>query len=251
MNSTKTEEVLSVFFGKQLNGTMVRPGIVPSVKLQKEKRILNFSATCDPEPYSNAGKNALSMIKKKYDKRDFTGLTPELLNIVYDLDDIVFGGDSRKISETQNDIQFYARSEQSPNRDSRVYLSEERDALGMRKLILDWQLSEIDKRTLEVMIQQLGIEFGRLDLGRVYRFDWAEDGKLFDSMWGGGHHMGTTRMSDNDKTGVVDKNCRVYNSDNLFIAGSSVYPTVGCVNPTLTIVALAIRLTDNLKQHLN
>jgi choline dehydrogenase-like flavoprotein len=61
------------------------------------------------------------------------------------------------------------------------------------------------------------------------------------------HHMGTTRMHDDPRRGVVDRNCRVHAIENLFVAGSSVFPTGGRVNPTLTIVALAIRLAEHLK----
>lgn len=68
------------------------------------------------------------------------------------------------------------------------------------------------------------------------------------SLRGGYHHMGTTRMSDDPRAGVVDKNCRVHGTENLFIAGSSVFPTGGSANPTLTITQLALRLADHLKQ---
>ena len=69
-------------------------------------------------------------------------------------------------------------------------------------------------------------------------------------MEAGKHHCGTTRMSSDPKTGVIDANCRVFGIDNLYIAGSSVFPTIGYANPTLTIVALALRLSDHLKQKL-
>ena len=62
--------------------------------------------------------------------------------------------------------------------------------------------------------------------------------------------MGTTRMSNNEVNGVVDANCKVYGLANLFIAGSSVFPSVGYANPTLTIVALSLRLADRLKEKL-
>jgi choline dehydrogenase-like flavoprotein len=67
-------------------------------------------------------------------------------------------------------------------------------------------------------------------------------------MIGGHHHMGTTRMSDDPRTGVVDRDCRVHGMANLFIAGSSVFPTGGSANPTLTIVALALRMADHLRE---
>ena len=63
------------------------------------------------------------------------------------------------------------------------------------------------------------------------------------------HHMGTTRMSDSPTTGVVDRDCKVHGIGNLYIASSSVYPTSSWVNPTLTIVALTLRLADHIKQN--
>ena len=67
-------------------------------------------------------------------------------------------------------------------------------------------------------------------------------------MSSGMHHMGTTRMHDDPRQGVVDANCRVHDLANLYVAGSSVFPTGGVANPTLTMVALAIRLADHLNQ---
>ena len=64
---------------------------------------------------------------------------------------------------------------------------------------------------------------------------------------GGSHHMGTTRMNDDPLRGVVDRNCKVHSVDNLYVAGSSVFPTSGVSNPTLSIVALTLRLADHLK----
>ena len=61
------------------------------------------------------------------------------------------------------------------------------------------------------------------------------------------HNMGTTRMNENPRLGVVDPNCKVHGISNLFMAGGSVFPTGGFANPTLTLIALAIRLADHLK----
>jgi choline dehydrogenase-like flavoprotein len=60
------------------------------------------------------------------------------------------------------------------------------------------------------------------------------------------HHMGTTRMHDSAQLGVVDRNCKVHGINNLFVAGSSVFPTYGANFPTITIAALALRLADHL-----
>jgi len=82
---------------------------------------------------------------------------------------------------------------------------------------------------------------------RVNELLLQDDLRWSDNLSWFGHHMGTTRMSADAKTGVVDPNCRVHGMENLFVASSSVFPTSGYANPTLTILALALRLGDHLK----
>lgn len=138
-------------------------------------------------------------------------------------------------------------TEQVPNPDSRVTLSDERDALGQPRIDIDWQLTELDKRTLRRGNELLGAELGRLGLGRL-RMEIPEPPDEWPrSVLGACHQMGTTRMHDDPRRGVVDRNGRVHGLSNLFIAGSSVFPTGGYANPTLTIVALAVRLADHLR----
>jgi choline dehydrogenase-like flavoprotein len=98
----------------------------------------------------------------------------------------------------------------------------------------------------------LGEELGRIGVGRV-RVELADDEELLSkSFKGSWHHMGTTRMSIDPKKGVVDKDCQVqWGFRNLFIASSSTFPTSGYANPTLTIVALSLRLADHLKELLH
>jgi len=135
--------------------------------------------------------------------------------------------------------------EQAPNPQSRVYLSQERDQLEMNRLVLDWKVTDDETRSL-VRLQE--VVDSRLQETQIGCLDTMAQ-KLTDlSYTDASHHIGTTRMSDNPRTGVVDRNCQVHGVRNLFVAGSSVFPTSGYVNPTLTIVALAIRLTDHLKK---
>ena len=147
---------------------------------------------------------------------------------------------------------LFAQSEQSPNPDSRVRLVPERDELGLQRVSLDWQLTELDKRTVQVVTDRIASEFARLGIGRMRLADWLlrDDDRWRDGLQWGNHHMGTTRMSYDPKSGVVDPDCRVHSVENLYVAGSSVFPTGGFANPTLTIVALAIRLADHLKAKL-
>jgi len=139
------------------------------------------------------------------------------------------------------------RIEQAPNPDSRVKLISERDQLGVPRVALDWRLSDIDKYHMRRALEILGAEFGRAGLGRlkILREDgapgWPKD------LAGGWHLMGTTRMHDDPRQGVVDRNCRIHGMSNLYVAGSSVFPTGGSGTPTLTLVALALRLAKHMK----
>ena len=137
--------------------------------------------------------------------------------------------------------------EQAPNRDSSVTLGDERDALGLRRARLDWRLSELDTHTIVRATYLLARALGQTDLGRLRIDDWLRtDPASFEGAYGGNHHIGTTRMSDDPRSGVVDRDCRVHGISNLFVAGSSVFPTGGFANPTLTLTALAHRLADHL-----
>ncbi|MFL5634116.1 MAG: FAD-dependent oxidoreductase [Gemmatimonadaceae bacterium] len=141
------------------------------------------------------------------------------------------------------------RQEQAPNPDSRVTLSAEKDALGMPRAKLDWRVTELDKRSIRTFYQLLGREMGRSGTGRVQIKEWLlSDDKTWPSFISGGwHHMGTTRMHTDPKQGVVDANCKIHGLANLYIGGASVHPTAGAANPTLTLVALSLRLADHLK----
>ena len=142
-----------------------------------------------------------------------------------------------------------AACEQAPNPDSRVSLSQQRDALDLPEIRLDWRLGEQDWRSLVTHMHSLAQEMGALGMGRMVIQAREGDGWPAE-VSGGNHHMGTTRMSDDPKRGVVDRHARVHGIANLYVAGSSVFPTCGASNPTLTIVALTLRLADHLKQQM-
>jgi len=167
-----------------------------------------------------------------------------------------FGLASRWLRATSGRQGLYvvARAEQAPNPASRVLLSDKRDAFGLPQIALDWQFLDVDKRSLQALMGALDHELQRLSLGRAEASSWLEEA---DTPWevdplisshpvGGYHHIGTTRMAVSPKHGVVDADCRVHGLGNLYIAGSSVFPTSGWANPTLTILALTLRLGDHL-----
>jgi len=145
-------------------------------------------------------------------------------------------------------VRLYVVAEQSPNLESRVMLADSVDAVGMKRLRLQWKLAETERATVEKGAMLVAQELGRLGLAR-FTVDAVMDASRWPSgVWGASHHMGTTRMSDDPATGVVDRDCRVHELENLYVAGSSVFPTGGYANPTLTIVALALRLAEHLKE---
>jgi choline dehydrogenase-like flavoprotein len=146
-------------------------------------------------------------------------------------------------------IDVWCNSEQQPNPLSRVSLGSQRDELGMAEVVVDWQLVAEDKNKAVATNRLLGAEVGRTGFGRLRSAFGADDAWPADFQ-GNEHHMGTTRMHRDPALGVVDENCRVHSVANLYIAGSSVFPTGGASNPTLTIVALALRLAAHLKQQL-
>ena len=139
--------------------------------------------------------------------------------------------------------------ESVPNPDSRVTLSAKKDKLGQNKVCVDWRLSPLDKETIYRTQKIISGELERANIGRIEN-DCKNDfycdlENNFTWSW---HHMGTTRMHNDPKKGVVNANCKVHGISNFYIAGSSVFPTGGSDMPTMTIVALALRLADHLKR---
>ncbi len=136
--------------------------------------------------------------------------------------------------------------EQTPNLASRVSLGSDLDELGLRRVRLDWEFSDQDLRTIRTLAMKASQEMARVDLARVQLAPFIVDPKLKVEVGGHAHQMGTTRMASDPKFGVVNEDCKVYGIDNLYIAGSSVFPTGGGTNPTLTVILLALRLANHL-----
>jgi choline dehydrogenase-like flavoprotein len=147
---------------------------------------------------------------------------------------------------------LYFQTEHMPNADSRIILDENNvDALGIPRAKVHIEFNEMDKKTIKIAHKIFMDRYVKASVGG-YLFN--ESGldefiiKKINSFNSSAHHLGTTRMSNDPLSGVVDRNCLVHGLTNLYVAGSSVFPTGGHVNPTLTIVALAIRLAEHLNQ---
>jgi choline dehydrogenase-like flavoprotein len=139
-------------------------------------------------------------------------------------------------------------SEQRPDPDSRITLSETKDPFGVPRAKINWKIDGQARRSLRRLGQLMASEFSRVGLPAPTLESWIAQENLDDAVIiDMAHTMGTTRMSDDPSQGVVDRNCRVHGVAGLYVAGASVFPTSGHANPTLMILALAIRLADHLK----
>lgn len=146
-------------------------------------------------------------------------------------------------------FEIFYQIEQAPDPNNRVMLGAKRDRLGQNQVEIHWRLNEIDIQNA-IRVQEIWAEeFDKAGLGELQFARKREDWK-FEKL-AMHHHMGTTRMHDDPKQGVVDANCKVHGISNIFVAGSSVFPTAGYANPTLTIIALSLRLADHIKTLIN
>lgn len=146
-------------------------------------------------------------------------------------------------------VEIYSGIEQAPDRLNRIELLAERDALGMPKVRLHWTVGEVEERTYRRGLQLVLAELERLEPGLSAAGLDAEDPwpSGIEGTW---HHMGTTRMDDDPARGVVDPDCRAHGVDNLYVAGSSVFPVSASLAPTVTIVQLSLRLAEHLARSL-
>lgn len=254
-------------FGKRhlVAGSEVAALIAPSAKLQRDREVLNSSLTIVARRPAHA-RQALAM-------RIYQGLKHDVSptrggRALWMGTKAAATWAQRRLDPLRpwllhrlgwSELALLVRAEQAPNPDSRITIGRDADALGVPKVALDWRLSPMDKRSVRVLVDVLGGELRRLGIGDVGTADWLHDHAV---QWrtdplvsahpiGGYHHMGTTRMSAVPRQGVTDGFGRVHGVDNLFVVGSSTFPTSGWANPTLTIAALALRTADHVSFTLN
>jgi choline dehydrogenase-like flavoprotein len=238
--------------------SLIVGGLTLSPEVRRRERLVTVEIGLDPvydQSHTSAreskGVRSLGLILKAL----WNGMIPDEFgkhvgNVLADIGNVAVAayGQLRFRGDYPPDhIRLTAVIDPAPNRDSRVTLARELDQLGKNRVQLDWRLSPIDKRSVRRTLEIIGVELGRAGIGRL-QIGLDDD----DTTWpadpaGASHHMGTTRMHDDHKRGVVDQNCQVHGIANLFVAGSSVFPTAGSGTPTLMIVALAIRLADHIK----
>lgn len=161
---------------------------------------------------------------------------------------------TRKITELdcEGDGAITSLIEQTPNLNSRITLGTEKDVFGHRRVVLNWLPSKADDVTIRTLGQEIAKDFARTKLARIQLRDFVLDDNIPIKDYGHHcHQMGTTRMSINPKDGVVDFNQRVHGLENFYIAGSSVFPTGGGCNPTMTVLMTSLRLAKHLVSLVN
>jgi choline dehydrogenase-like flavoprotein len=240
------------------NGLKYFPLIVLSPREQAEKYLLSVHGSAMFDDTKDSGIVALKQLFRMVRRRtkggpgELWGFLRDALTSPGDLCRLGYRFYIQKRSGTPRHGPIYigAQAEVAPNPNSRITLSKAEDRLGMRKVKLDWRMGELERRTLYEYIKVIASEFERLRLGS---FDMGQVRSLDDSVaWvrmahDSAHHMGTTRMHESPQQGVVDPDCKVHGVDNLYIGSSAVFPTSARSNPTLTILALCLRLADRLK----
>jgi choline dehydrogenase-like flavoprotein len=247
-------------------GSLIMAGFQLSEDLVRSKHLLNNGAQIFPRPLVHQKEATIALrsllSSDQLRKSSWKGVFKDLDVILRASDYITYAGfwailrqlpGMRRGSwsylpyEKSRFSQFevFYQLEQAPDPNNRVKLSFERDYLGQNKIELHWRLNSIDINNA-IKVQEIWAEeFRSAGLGE-FKFEREQKNWKFEKP-AMHHHMGATRMHNDPKQGVVDANCKVHGITNLFIAGSSIFPTSGYANPTLTIIALSLRLADHIK----
>ncbi|HTD98327.1 MAG TPA: GMC family oxidoreductase [Mucilaginibacter sp.] len=228
-------KLYAIDFGR----TKARAELAISETKQREYKILNGTASFTP---LEVAKNQPAFIDL---------WTADTAQRAKNFADFIKREEKGKNKNGHKAYQLFTRLEQAPNPSSRITLDTDTDALGMRRAMLHWELTPLEKRSIRAIYEIIGQQVGIASKGRVRLLEYLQDEN--DNSWpeftgGGWHHMGTTRMGTDPKQSVVNSNCKVHGISNLFMAGSSCYVTAAAPNPTLTLVALTLRLSDHLKK---
>jgi choline dehydrogenase-like flavoprotein len=256
---------LPLLLGMPLADGRAQVGIQFSEAVQRREQLLNHYLSLERHWSDQAAKAYQSFVhsmkivlRKGYAGNRFTlsgaklAQVPELIYLLAPrelMPHVLYSTARRlkqRLSKGVTELVVVNYCEQMPNPQSRVYFSTKRDRFDMPLLVLDWQLRPEETHSLMRLQALLDQSLRQHHLGCLDTTAEPFSPLLYTDA---SHHIGTTRMSTDPRKGVVDAQCKIHGVDNLFIAGSAVFPTAGYANPTLTIVALALRLAEWLKSH--
>lgn len=251
--------LLSAFRARRSGAAEVAPLMTMSPAAQRREGALNGGLTVNARPPVD-GKAVITKRGYEYIKHQIgptsrgRALWRAYRRVLRSARPVWTAGLAARCYRGSDEPTLILRAEQAPNPASRVTLATETDSTGMPRISLDWRMCRQDVESAAALVGALGREAARAGLGEVQPAQWLADG---GSEWvtdplvsahpiGGYHHIGTTRMADDPKHGVTDRWGRVHGLANLYVAGSSLFPTSGWANPTLTIIALALRTADHI-----
>jgi choline dehydrogenase-like flavoprotein len=235
------------------HGTCIAHQFALTPEVMKEEEILNarvwFNSVFPGE--GSAGAQALFRCKQALLKKEQAGwkLGEDLRTMVtHPLDTIGYG--YTRLFQPRwliKGVKFQLIVEPEPDPTSRVLLSpSQKDQLGMSRVQVDWRLGSKVQRTFDRTLAILAEDMRQSGVADVELDPPIEGGSWPEGIEGTWHHMGTTRMHDSPRNGVVDRDCKVHGMSNLYVAGSSVFPTAGANFPTITLAALAFRLSEHI-----
>ena len=252
---------LALYWGLIGDSKQLRAGLKLKDETQKQNKVLNSYILLEPifswsyNPGMKAVINIVQLIKGR--KIPFDIIKQHILEILKNkkvVFEFAFFELKKRIlnkKEVVKKVKIWNFLEQEPRSENKVSLSDEKDLLGIPKIKLSWSIGELDKKTIVFLHKILDKELQNLGIGELKSPLLHDNLASWPISRDASHHMGTTRMGNDPKTSVVDKNCKVHNIDNLYIAGSSVFVTSGYANPTYTIVALATRLAEYIQNKIN
>lgn len=204
---------------QEMRGAILRAGLFPSEKYRRSAKRLDSSITIEsPAPLDELGKTAVATTAKS------------------------LGVDSSHAVA----FTLGGGCEVTPDPDCRITLTGEKDPLGMPRIKLHMTLADSDLNHFRETLKEAGRQLLTTRTGMI-RLNMKDRSQWLTGLDWGNHHMGTARANLDPKKGVVDADLKVHGVANLFVVGSAIYPTYGAVNPTLSIVAMALRLADHVK----
>jgi choline dehydrogenase-like flavoprotein len=246
------QQKFRLLYGK--NGIRHFPKFRLSEQAQESEQVLNCNASLLFEYPEASGIAALQEIYRslRRDHRLPDNFLARMAALVRDSPEVALAllsrfSSGRSPAGKPSRIRLQCYLEQAPVPESRVVLSSRTDSLGLHLLAVDWHMTELELRSLRVLTETVRTEFARLGLGDVRPAAWLQQDGWEVNLADCAHHCGTTRIAADPSRGVADPDCMVFGIDGLYLGGSSVFPTSGYANPTLTIVSMAIRLADHLK----